>query len=264
LILTYACYARKREDVALNGALTAVANNSVSLLAGITIFSTVFALGAADGVQELISGRGSTNTGLAFIFLPELFGRLPGGIVTQSFFATIFFLGLFFAAVTSLISMLELGVRVFVDMGFRRKPTIVGFFIVGFILGIPSALSLQFFDNQDFVWGIALMISGAFICFGLIRYNVGKFRSEAINHPGSDVTVGKWFDHFISWLIPAEAILLILWWFYLAITSFDREGWWNPLNTYSVATCVAQWGIVFIILIALNRWITRRTLRRAV
>ena len=91
LILTYACYARKREDVAVNGALTAFANNSVSLLAGITIFSTVFALGADHGVQELISGRGSTNAGLAFIFLPELFSHLPGGIVIQSSYQKFFF-----------------------------------------------------------------------------------------------------------------------------------------------------------------------------
>lgn len=260
LILTYACYARKQEDVAVNGALTAFANNSVSLLAGITIFSTVFALGASDGIQELISGRGSTNTGLAFIFLPELFTRLPGSILTQSFFSTIFFLGLFFAAVTSLISMLELGVKVFQDMGFKRKPAILGIMIVGFLFGIPSALNMQFFENQDFVWGIALMISGAFICFALIRYGVTRFREESINHSGSDIRVGKWFDFLIIWLIPIEAIVLIVWWFYLAITSFDREGWWNPWNTYSIATCLLQWGIAFAILLSLNRWVVRRTL----
>ena len=260
LILTYACYARKQEDVALNGTLTAFANNSISLLAGITIFCTVFALGANDGIQELISGRGSTNTGLAFIFLPELFTQLPGGFLIQSFFSSIFFLGLFFAAVTSLISMLELGVKVFQDMGFQRKPTNLGFISVGFLLGIPSAFNMQFFENQDFVWGIALMISGAFICFALIKYGVSKFREESINHSGSDIRVGKWFDFLITWVIPMEAILLIVWWFYLAITSFDQEGWWNPWNTYSVATCLLQWGIAFLILLSLNRWMAHRTL----
>ena len=155
--------------------------------------------------------------------------------------------------------MLELGVKVFEDMGFQRKPTILGFAIVGFLLGIPSAMSLQFLENQDFVWGIALMISGAFICFALVRYGVSTFRQQAINHSGSDFIVGKWFDHLITWLIPAEAIVLIAWWCYFAITSFDVEGWWNPLNTYSVATCLLQWGVSFAILLALNRWIVNRT-----
>ena len=44
LILTYAIYMRQKEDISLNAALIGFGNNSVSLIAGIIIFSTVFAL----------------------------------------------------------------------------------------------------------------------------------------------------------------------------------------------------------------------------
>ncbi len=264
LILTYAVYARQKEDISLNAALTAFSNNSVSLLAGITIFSTVFALAPGEGIRELISGQGSTNTGLAFIFLPQLFGKMPGGPTIQTFFATIFFLGLAFAATTSLISMIELAVRTFEDMGVARTRAIALVVSLGFLFGIPSALSLAFFENQDWVWGIGLMISGGFISFGVIKYGADRFRREAINSTGTDVQIGRWYNVIITWVIPAQVLFLIGWWFYLAITSFDKEGWWNPFHTYSVGTCLLQWGIMIGLFVLANRWIVRRILGQEV
>ena len=258
LILTYACYARKREDIGLNAALTGFGNNSVSLLAGITIFATVFALAPGDGVRELISGRGSTNTGLAFIFLPQLFQRMPGGPIVQQLFSSLFFLGLTFAALTSLISMIELAVKVFVDMGLKRLRALALVATLGFLLGVPSALSMSFFENQDWVWGIALMISGGFISFAVIRAGVDRFRREAVNGEGSDVTVGRWYNVLITWVVPLQVVVLIAWWFFLAVSEYDREGWWNPFHTYSVGTCLLQWGFIILIFIGLNRWLVRR------
>ncbi len=259
LILTYACYARQKEDISLNAALTAFGNNSVSLFAGITIFSTVFALAPGEGVKELIAGRGSTNTGLAFIFLPQLFQKMPGGAAVQSFFSTIFFLGLTFAALTSLISMIELAVKAFIDMGLQRNRALVLVALVGFLLGIPSAVSLNFFENQDWVWGIGLMISGGFLSFAVIKHGTERFRQEAVNGAGSDVQIGRWFNVVISWLIPLQVIALIVWWFSLSIFSYDTEGWWNPFHTYSVGTCLLQWGVMMAVFLALNRWMVWRT-----
>ena len=42
-------------------------------------------------------------------------------------------------------------------------------------MGLPSAVSLQVFENQDWVWGLALMISGLFIAVAAIRYDVDRF-----------------------------------------------------------------------------------------
>jgi neurotransmitter:Na+ symporter, NSS family len=261
LILTYACYARQKEDITLNAGLTAFGNNSVSLLAGITIFSTVFALAPEGGVAELISGRGSTNTGLAFIFLPQLFQHLPGGVFVQSLFSTLFFLGLTFAAMTSLFSMIELAVKVFIDMGLGRSRAIALVSILGFLFGVPSALSLTFFENQDWVWGVGLMVSGGFISFSVIMHGADRFRKEAINAEGTDVAVGRWYNVIISWVIPLQVVILIGWWFSLAITDFDAQGWWNPFHTYSVGTCLLQWGVMIAIFIAFNRWMVARTFR---
>ncbi|MCI0706954.1 MAG: sodium-dependent transporter [Ignavibacteriae bacterium] len=260
LILTYACYVRQKEDIALNAALTAFGNNSVSLLAGITIFSTVFALAPGDGVKELISGQGSTNTGLAFIFLPQLFEKMPGGPAIQTFFSTIFFLGLSFAALTSLISMIELAVKAFIDMGMTRNRAISIVATLGFLFGVPSALSLDVFENQDFVWGIGLMVSGGFISFAVIKFGADKFRREAVNSEGNDVHIGTWYNIIISWLVPIQVVVLIAWWFYLSIFSYDPDGWWNPFHLYSVGTCLVQWGVMMILFIIFNKWMVKKTL----
>ncbi len=75
LILTYAVYMKKKEDIPVNAALIGFGNNSISLIAGIIIFSTVFSLSSVDAMSQ-ISQSGPANTGLTFIYLPLLFSNL--------------------------------------------------------------------------------------------------------------------------------------------------------------------------------------------
>jgi len=253
LILTYAVYMKKREDTVLNSSVTAFANHSLSLVSGIMIFATVYALIPLQA-REVISAPGPLNTGLAFIWIPQLFSRLPGGY----FFSIVFFLALFFASMSSLISMIELAVRVFNDAGVKRHLAIVGVGVVGFIMGIPSALSSSFFLNQDWVWGVGLMVSGAFFTFAILRFGVSRFREIYINSEGTDVRVGGWYDLMVKVCIPVEVVLLIGWWFWVVIRA-DPKGWWNPLKVESVGTCLFQWGLVLFIFVWLNRWMAHRT-----
>ena len=113
LVLTYAIYMRAREDTNLNAFLLGFGNNSVSLLAGIMVLCTVFAI-RPDAAGEIV---GAGNEGLTFIWVPQLFATMPGGRI----FMPLFFLALTFAAWTSLLSMIELAVRVLVDGGAARE-----------------------------------------------------------------------------------------------------------------------------------------------
>jgi NSS family neurotransmitter:Na+ symporter len=249
LILTYAVYMRRNEDTSLNAFTLGFGNNSMSLLAGIMVICTAFAL-APDAAQQL---RGVGNEGLTFIWLPELFGTMPGG----RFFMAIFFLALIFAAWTSLISMIELATRVLVDAGAPRGRAIWWVGIVGFLAGVPSALSMGFFANQDTVWSIGLMLSGFFFAFAVMKFGVRRFRQELINHPGSDLKVGRWWEWAIV-LCSVEAVVLMAWWFLQAW----GEGWrsaFNPFSAFSIGTVLLQWGLVLIVLWLINPWLTRRT-----
>lgn len=251
LILTYACYMRKNEDIALNSVIAGLGNNSASLLAGLAVVPTVFAfLPAPEAMQVMESG----NNGLAFVWIPKLFLQMSGGV----WFGAVFFLALSLAAISSLIAMLELGVRLFMDAGLSRRQGLAWVAALAFVLGIPSALWMDVFNNQDWVWGDGLLLSGAFIAFAAIRYGADRFRRECIN-AGSDLQVGRWFNFVITVVIPIEFAAMLGWWFYQSATSFDPDGWWHPFHTFSVGTCLLQWGIILGLLMLFNGPLARRS-----
>jgi SNF family Na+-dependent transporter len=329
LALSYAIYMRRREDTALNSFVLGFGNNSVSLLAGIMVICTVFAVGPAvatqiaatpagfeqairaypglesrleaglrdagvegvgerigvaltdgeipgffanegipvetrlqaaresgalDGQQVAEAVLGSGNNGLTFIWVPQIFDTLPFGRTLTS----IFFLALAFAAISSLIAMIELATRVLVDAGIDRRRAVVTVGGVGFLLGIPSALNMAFFDNQDFVWGVGLMLSGFFFAFAMSRFGTSRFRARFINSDASDIRIGRWWD-WVIYLVMAQAIVLMAWWLYQAIDFDDLAGTFTPFSSFNVGTLLVQWGIALTAFILLNGWLVRRT-----
>ncbi|MCP5470392.1 MAG: sodium-dependent transporter [Chlamydiales bacterium] len=257
LLLVYAGYARKKESITVNSCLTAFANNTVSLLMGIIIFSTVFALESMQGIHEMISGEGSTNIGITFIYLPKLFYALPGGNAVRATFAAIFFLAFAFGALSSMISMLQLTAQTFRELGIHKNRAILLTGTLALFLGAPSALSMAFFDNQDSVWSLGLIINGLFMAFGVIRYGVNKFRKEVINSVEGDFNMGKGYNFVLGVLIPVQGIILLGWYFYRGIT--DIQNWWDPFTVFSLGTILFQWGIGLICFLLLNRWMSART-----
>ncbi len=243
LIVAYAIYLRRTEDTTLNAFMLGFGNNSVSLLAGIMVLCTVFSI-MPDAASEIV---GAGNEGLTFIWVPELFARMPAG----RFFMSLFFMALLFAALTSLIAMIELAVRVLMDGGMRRGRAIALVAAVAFALGVPSALNQNAFLNQDFVWGVGLMVSGLFFALAVLRYGVRKFRETLINTPHSDIRIGKWWEWAIR-LVVVEAVVLVVWWFW----QVRSEPLFGPSGIGSV---LVQWGIAIAFFLALNGWMVRKT-----
>jgi neurotransmitter:Na+ symporter, NSS family len=218
-------------------------NNAVSLLAGIMVLCTVFSL-MPDAASQIV---GASNEGLTFIWVPQLFARMPGG----QFFMIIFFIALFFAAISSLISMIELATRVLQDGGMQRRSAIIFVGILGFLLGVPSALSQDIFLNQDFVWGVGLMLSGLFFASAVLRYGVRRFRNTLVNTEFADIRIGVWWDWAIRFVV-VQAVVLIAWWFYQV-----RE---EPLmGVFGIGNTLAQWAVALALFAALNGWMVRRT-----
>jgi NSS family neurotransmitter:Na+ symporter len=257
LILTYAAYMRRRDYVVKNAVATGVGNNLVSLLAALMIFATVFAVLGADRSQsevlEVMQDSGPASTGLTFIWMPQLFARMAAGRV----FAILFFLGLSFAALSSLISMVELATGTLVDAGLSRSRALLLVVTVGFALGVPSALDVTFLSNQDFVWGLGLIISGALVAAAVVRYGTRKMRLEVLARVAGDWRLGRGWDWIITLLVPLQALLLLGWWMYLSSTSYAPDSWYNPLDPFSVATCLAQWSLGLALC-----WIAARVLVR--
>ena len=234
LITMPAVYMRKEEDTALNAFVIGFGNNSMSLLVLIMVLCTVFSV-MTDAASQIV---GAGNEGLTFIWIPQLFALIPGG----RFFMALFFLALVFAAWTSLVAMIELAARVLMDRGVARGKAIAIVGAAGILFGIPSALNLDFFANQDWVWGVGLALSGFFFAFAVLKYGVARWRETFINHPDSDVHIGAWWDWAIR-LIAVEAVVLIAWWLWAArVNTLAAQPIGRPPSPSSAPTLWARYS----------------------
>jgi len=283
LVLCYAAYLPEREDTVQNAFILPTANNLISLTAGIMVLCTVFsvvpglvatmesdpeALAAlAEAVRsgtelspELLRTTifAGDNEGLTFVWMPQLFSTLPlGGALMALFFVALFFVALSFAAITSLITMAELATRAFVDAGIPRVRAVRFVGIGAFLLGLPSVIWMPFLRNQDWVWGVALMLTGLFFAIAVIANGVRRFREEHLNHEHSKMRVGAWWELVIAVLVPIQAVVLFIWWLVQA-REWD-DAWLDPFRPTNVGTVLCQIGLALVVLIALNRWIARRS-----
>ena len=254
LILAYAVYVKHEEDIVVNATAIGLGNNVASLLAGMAILPTAFAILSSSQALEVMAAG---NTGLTFIWIPQLFSRVPLGGV----FLPVFFLALFCAALSSLIAMIEMATRVLIDRGLPRRHAVRLVVGTAIICGIPSAMSLAVFENQDWVWGLALMISGLFISIAVTGYGQTRFRNELINVGERTIKVGPLYGWVLKYLVPVEFLVMFGWWMYQAATVYDPEGWWNPIRMYSVGTCLLQWGVALGLLLTFNHYLTAPSLR---
>jgi len=244
LMLTYACYVKSDEDVVGSSLAIGLGNNLASILAGTAIVSIVFSLLTVSEAMEVMA---SGNTGMTFIWIPELFQTISGGRV----FLPMFFLALFFAALSSLIAMIELGVKTLIDRGYSRfhGALLIGLF--GIVFGVPSAVNLAVFENQDWVWGLALMICGLFVSLASSRGRDIRMRSEEGKVEGRRSPV--WVKILLIYLIPVQFCLMFGWWVYQAVFVFAPDNWWHLFGVNSLGTCLLQWGLVLGVLRYFNR-----------
>ena len=256
MAITYAVAMRKKEDIGLNAFLTGLGNNSVSLIAGVAVLGTVFALSdsTADGLEAVESG----SSGLTFIHLTALFASMgtAGWII-----GSIFFLAMSFAALTSMVSTLQGCVVNFVDMGWERKEAVRYIAVAVALAGIPSAFSLEFLDNQDFVWGTGLIVSGLMVAIVVMRFGVSKFRKELINTKYADVQIGEWWEYIIKYVFPIEFVAVFGFFIYEKLQDQSHspiEG--MGLGLFTIITMIVQWAIILIIFIfVLNNKIADKT-----
>ena len=251
LVLCYAAYLRENEDTVQNAFLLPVANNVVSLIAGVMVMCTVFSLIPDEAMR---AEAFKNNEGLTFIWMPKLFAQLEMG----RWLMVLFFTALAFAAVTSLISMFEVVSRALVDAGVGRTRAVYAVGAAVFLFGLPSAINLKFLSNQDWVWGVSLMLSGLFFSIAGIACKPRAFREEHLNHAHSKWHVGRWWDFVIGVLVPVQAVVLFVWMLVQAMGW--EEDWLDPFGTTNVGTVLFQVGIVFLALILGNRWIAQRSL----
>ncbi|CAH0223480.1 sodium-dependent transporter [Peribacillus simplex] len=210
VMVTYASYLSKKEDITKSAFSVVGLNIFISLLAGLVIFPAVFALGFSP----------SSGPGLVFVVLPAVFNEMAlGGI-----FMFIFFILLLFATLTTAFSILEIVVAAMIkgDAAKRKKASWIAGITV-FLIGIPSALSfgvlsdvkifnLSIFDFADYLTSnIALPVGALFISL-FIGYQMKRIEVQKEFESGADSgrSLFKLWYFLIRYIVPIMIILVFL------------------------------------------------------
>jgi NSS family neurotransmitter:Na+ symporter len=245
-------YSAKDEDIQLNAFTVAFGDTSAAMLAAMVVIPAVYALAPSVEAAEGIMGSGAN--GLTSANLTNLFANTTGGTILAVFF----FLALACAALSSLIAMVELGCRNLMDMGWTRTKATLVTTIFFLFCGSFSAADNNVFENQDMVWGVALMVVGMIYWYGCSKVGIDKLWEEDIK-PCSDMTV-KWMWSCIK-LFPVLFIILFAWWIWQAATWYPGE-WYKfwPITkyVYTPGVMVFEWVVAFAILFVLNNAMAKR------
>lgn len=256
LMMTLSAFTREQEDVTLNTFIGAFGNNTASLLAGMAILPAVFALSATD--QEAINFLQSGSQALTFTIIPMLFANIPGG----AFLSILFFLALLVAAFSSLLPMIELMMKNLNDLNLPKRIVLFIVIISFVLLGFPSAWSLDFFSNQDWVWGVGLILNGLFILIAVAMHGPVSFKEKFIDL-GSDMRLSTVFFKIAIFGNIALAVFLIYWWLSqdYSATWFDENGRWDIFGVYSNASTLTQWAVVILTGVIINRFLHKKFIK---
>ena len=141
IMITYASYVRRREDMVGSGLVVGFSNSGFELLAGIGVFAALGFMAQAGGVavDEVASG----GIGLAFIAFPTIISEAPAG----AFLGVLFFGSLVVAGLTSLVSVIE------VVISAVRDKFETGRLTATLAVGVPAALlSLVLFSTTSGIY----------------------------------------------------------------------------------------------------------------
>lgn len=210
VILTYASYLSKGDDVALSG-LTAVSVNEFAevILGGSIVIPAAFVFFGPESIQAIAKG-GAYNLG--FITMPLIFQKIFFG----TFFAVLWFTLLFLAGITSSISLAQPAVAFLEDeFNLKRHKSVIIFAIVSFILCQPAIFFLGngVLDELDFWGGTFFLVIFATIETILFGWIFGIERAWEEIHTGADINIPKIYKFIIKYVTPLFLLFILSFWF---------------------------------------------------
>ncbi len=212
-MVTYGSYLSQKENLPGTSFPIAFFGVLISLLAGVAIFTIVFAVGVPP----------TSGESLMFQTLPLIFSDMTGGYLL----CVAFFVLLFLAALTSQISALEPPIAYLIDQKkWSRKKAVITVAISSFLVGVPSALSfgvlnhIQIFDMKIFSFVLGLCVNiliplGGLAAVLLVGWRWGIKKAVAHMETGSGGLFRRYpflriyFEIGIKYVAPL-AILFIL------------------------------------------------------
>ncbi len=192
IMVAYSSYLDRRNHLPKEALRVASLDTAVGLLAGLITFPVVMSFGLKDVVSE-------STVGTLFIALPTGFSNL--GVVGR-LIAAVFFGLAFIAAITSSVSLLEVPVSSLMDrLKWSRKKAVWTSTLVVFLVGVPSAISLDFLGNMDSIFNNLLILGGLLISV-LLGWIIPNRYDEDLANSNSNKRVRRYLKFMLRWVSP--------------------------------------------------------------
>ena len=224
IMVTYGSYMKKDNNLESSVRQIELFDTAIAFLAGLMIVPAAYMFfdGSTEGLK-----KGPT---LMFVILPKVFNEM--GTTVGTIIGVAFFLLVFFAALTSSISLMETVVSIVMDKTkWGRKTTCIAVAVFSLLMGVPSSLGFNVWSHVlplgqdlltffDFISNSVLMPIVAFFTCVLVGFIIkpkavidevkvtdGKFKSE------------KLFVVMIKWIAPIFILAI------LAFSVAEGMGW---------------------------------------
>ncbi|MBN2020396.1 MAG: sodium-dependent transporter [Sedimentisphaerales bacterium] len=211
VILTYASYLRKQDDVALSG-LTAAGTNELAevILGGSIVIPAAFVFFGPTEIGK-IAAAGPFDLG--FVTMPLVLQKMVFGNIL----GFMWFMLLFLAGITSSISLAQPAVAFLEDeFNLSKKKASMVLAGVTFALTQPAIFFIGngVVDELDFWGGTFCLVLFGTIEAILFAWVFGMERAWTEMHAGSDITIPRVYRFIIKYITPVFLLLVLGFWFY--------------------------------------------------
>ena len=230
ILITYGSYFSREDNIGQSTRMVAIADTSIAFFAGLLILPAIFAFDPNTNTDDL----STSSIGLIFSFLPQIFLSMQAavGYTGASVVAIVFFTLVFFAALTSLVSIIEIPISCWIDELKLSRKKAVG--LQAFLLtlfAVPAVMSWgisDFFTNftnygdttksffdlvSDVFYETILPFVGFTVCiFCAYRWKVSGLKSELVK--GDESYDGSMLEKYINFslgtVIPVVLLLVFI------------------------------------------------------
>ena len=212
IMITYGSYTK--DDVSLVKSVNQIEifDTVIALLAGLMVVPAVYVFSGEAGMSE-------GGAGLMFITLPKVFSQMAGG----RFIGALFFVLVFFAAITSSVSVMEAIVSMIMDrFNVSRIKCCIGIIIFSILLGIPCSLGngiwsgikvlgMDFLTFFDFISNSIFLPVVAFLTSVMIGWFVGAdYIIDEATKNGEKFKREKIFRVMIKYIAPVLLLIILV------------------------------------------------------
>lgn len=209
----YASYLTKRDDIVLSGVATASTNETAEVVLGGSL--AIPAVVTFFGISGAIAVAKGGSFDLGFISMPLVFNNLPGGPLVAAAAGVMWFGLLFFAGITSSVSMATPALA-FVEenFGWTRKRSAWTLAAIATLLGVLHIVynTRGFLDEWDYWAGTFGLVILALVETILFVWVFGPDNAWKELHEGASMRIPRFYKVVLTYVTPMFLLVMMVWW----------------------------------------------------